>query len=44
MKEKFAEKAMAIIRHAVNSQYAGNVLEASRAWGVNNNNLSEIDF
>lgn len=39
MKENFAEKAMALIRHAVNSQYAGNVLEASRAWGVNNNNL-----
>jgi phage repressor protein C with HTH and peptisase S24 domain len=39
MKENFAEKAMAIIRHAVNSQYAGNVLEASRAWDVNNNNL-----
>lgn len=39
MGERFSDKALEIIRHAVKYQYAGNVLEASRAWNVSNNNL-----
>lgn len=39
MGERFSDKALDIIRHAVKYQYDGNVLEASRAWNVSNNNL-----